>query len=411
MSTISRMASGPRPSNSPRSFTPFSALLNELQEVAGVLIAAGGAENGEFVERLAGSPPAPATVRPRPACTDPPSARRSTWPTGGLVPLPNGIVAKTRIDRSARRRRRPARRAASIDDWRSTADSRGSRRTPGIAAAPGRPGRPAGRRVRATAARRWRTSRSNTASGWSSPACLKSVAGGKTISSTVTPGGASIVSTVGMRVGSRGLSDCVCSPSGSATFSASRTFAAACTAACSTTGVTSARGRPAPARFAARTEDTKGTEDTEGTEAPRLAGPAQRPSSVSCVPCVLCASLHFFQRNRARRQRQRRRINSAFDRREILEHEVPLPPLRRIRVLEPVPRFDRPVEPSASVPRAPARPESAPRYRCARAPPSCTRTGRRARRRGSRESASLPSRRPARAIARAVPCRRPCSLV
>ena len=47
-------------------------------------------------------------------------------------------------------------------------------------------------------------------------------AGGQTISSTVTPAGASIVSVVGMSSGSRGLFDCVCSPSGSVTFRATR---------------------------------------------------------------------------------------------------------------------------------------------------------------------------------------------
>ena len=39
----------------------------------------------------------------------------------------------------------------------------------------------------------------------------------------VTPAGASMVSVVGMSVSSFGLFDCVCSPSGSDTFSARRT--------------------------------------------------------------------------------------------------------------------------------------------------------------------------------------------
>jgi hypothetical protein len=60
---------------------------------------------------------------------------------------------------------------------------------------------------------------------------------------TVTPVGASTVSTVGMSDGSRGASDWTCRPSGSDTVNATRVVEPAATASAATYGVTVAFGR------------------------------------------------------------------------------------------------------------------------------------------------------------------------
>ena len=72
--------------------------------------------------------------------------------------------------------------------------------------------------------------------------CFKSIGGGQTISSTVTPAGASILTVVGINDGSRGLFDCVWSPSGTETLTATRAADPA-RADPSTSGNTSALGR------------------------------------------------------------------------------------------------------------------------------------------------------------------------
>ena len=66
--------------------------------------------------------------------------------------------------------------------------------------------------------------------------------------------------------------------------------------------------------------------------------------------------------------RHRRRIDRALHRRQILEHEVPLPALRRIRRLQPVPRGDRAAERELRrSPRIRAAARTAPRCRRGRA--------------------------------------------
>ena len=93
-STISRIASGPRPSNSPCSLTPFSALWTKLQELVGVQVAAGRAEHGEAVERWRcrrRRTAAPAAALSAGAATPAPAG------AAGASPLPNAIVAKHRI--------------------------------------------------------------------------------------------------------------------------------------------------------------------------------------------------------------------------------------------------------------------------------------------------------------------------
>ena len=107
-------------------------------------------------------------------------------------------------------------------------------------------------------------------------------------------------------------------------------------------------------------------------------------------------SLHFLERNHVR-ARHRAEVLAELDRRQVLEHEVPLPALRRVRRLQPVARRHGPRERRPSrARRNPARPRAAWRSRRAasargRVSSPATRTPRRA----SSGSASLRPHRPA----------------
>ena len=100
---------------------------------------------------------------------------------------------------------------------------------------------------------------------------------------TVTPAGASIVKTVGMKVGSRGLSDCTCSPSGSLAWTASRIVEPGWAPLASTMGVSVARGRRSCA-CAVGTARAVSTPKTQAVTAARIAGRANRMVMVLSKP-------------------------------------------------------------------------------------------------------------------------------
>ena len=216
------MASGPRPSNRPRGLTPASASRMNARKSA--------------VPRY--PPVVPAMVKPSRRAASARPRRHRQWrifdgaisgsPSGaprgsGFSPVPNLMLPNARASAGSglaatacERRGYPLDvgrhgRVAHLRVARLIAELRRQDELAG-----------ADRRPRATRCAPTRHSRSNTESGWSAPACTRSMDGGQTISWTVTPGGASIVSVVGMSVGSRGLFDCVCSPSGTVTLRATR---------------------------------------------------------------------------------------------------------------------------------------------------------------------------------------------
>ena len=178
-STISRMASGPRPSNSPFSCTPFSALRMNCRKSAAAQVAARRAEDRE-VRR--GVPRSPGLAPPARAGGGAAAASDAIDGAAGLgaSPWPNAIAAEhvgvLRLHRRAGRH--DAHRPAGLG--RRAGCSTSSRRRPDSAAAPGRSivARRACRR-RASTRRRSANSRSKTLSGCSAPACLRSVGFGK----------------------------------------------------------------------------------------------------------------------------------------------------------------------------------------------------------------------------------------
>src|SRR5262245_28336313 len=144
--------------------------------------------------------------------------------------------------------------------------------------------------------------------------------GGQTISSTATPSGASTLSVVGIRSGSLGLFDWVWSPSGTETFKATRAIEPA-RAGPSTRGNTSAFGRVVRAGCAL------------AVHAPSKKTNAKTRNLFTFVD-LLPASIDLLQRD----QGLGNLPWSSFelDRRQILEHEVPLPSLHRVGRLQPM---------------------------------------------------------------------------
>src|SRR3989442_6659065 len=113
---------------------------------------------------------------------------------------------------------------------------------------------------------------------------------------------------------SRGLFDWTCSPSGRLTCNATRASVPAWTPSLSTIGVTSAFGRRICACPIATATST--------------------PMAIRNVRTRL---LHFSQGNRTDGHRNGRWIDLALDGPAVLEHEVSLPALGRVRRFEPVP--------------------------------------------------------------------------
>src|SRR2546426_943503 len=114
---------------------------------------------------------------------------------------------------------------------------------------------------------------------------------------------------------SRGLFDWTCKPSGSVTCTAARAMVPARTVSRSTMAVSSAFGRRACAWPA-----TVKSAPPQRTQRTRRSKPGE-----------LFTSIDLAQRDRPDWHRDGRRIDLAFDRRKILEHEIPLPPLGRVR--------------------------------------------------------------------------------
>ena len=173
-------------------------------------------------------------------------------------------------------------------------------------------------------------SRSNTASGWSWPACFKSVEGGQTISSTVTPCGRvdgedggnqrRIARLVRLRVQPFGQRDLQ-----------RHAHRGACRGAVGFDERRDFRARPAdlahrrPLRVSA-----SATLRRERKKFP------QRPPASSAVNAFWYHFTSFSGMTPA--ASAARTARRSLHRRQILEHEIPLPPLRRIRRLQPVPR-------------------------------------------------------------------------
>ena len=159
--TISRIASGPRPSNRPRSLHAVLGVVDEVQEVVGVagsrrssprlgeVVESGDAVAAQPVPRQPARPAARSmTARRRLA-----RAERDRWRRSASGAPPAAVPPRT--DVAASTRRRGGRREAEVVVARLIAEVGGDREL-----AAGR-----GPRRRSRAARRSRTSRSKTASG------------------------------------------------------------------------------------------------------------------------------------------------------------------------------------------------------------------------------------------------------
>ena len=162
--TISRIASGPRPSNMPRFLDAVLGVVDELQEVGAAQIAAGRAANGRTDPAAPRSADCAAAVarRQTPGRLTTPDAPGRRWRLAAAER--DRRKRRVRLTRRSRRRcRHDVQRP--LDARRSPARSRDSRRTPDSGGAPERRGRPAARLPRSTNWTPIAKSCSKTASG------------------------------------------------------------------------------------------------------------------------------------------------------------------------------------------------------------------------------------------------------
>src|SRR5687768_621548 len=194
-------------------------------------------------------------------------------------------------------------------------------------------------------------SRSNTRSGTGSPSCLRSSGSGNAALAPVTAGTASIETVMGIRFSSRGLSEFMWNPSGNRTVIAARAESPGRTS--SAAGITANSATPGrvPGACADRTPPSRAARRAVAptpvkTRIRIFCQMSGRPSG-SCRSRTRSLKSPLFRdaRNlfRYKAQWNHRRLRHllhldvvALDRRQVLEHRVPLPAFHRIAGLEPV---------------------------------------------------------------------------